>query len=85
MACAILAPVAWEPVKNRPSMSCACNAAPTSPAPTMSTKMSCGTPASCIRRAIAWPVMTAYSEGLYNTALPVSRAGMKTLPPTNQG
>jgi hypothetical protein len=47
--------------------------------------MSGGTPASCISRAISRPVMTAYSEGLYNTALPVSSAGTNTLQPTNQG
>ena len=74
-ACAMAAPVAYEPVKNRPSMSCASSAAPTSPPPTTAMNTSCGTPAACSKRAIASPVSVAYSEGLYSTALPVSSAG----------
>jgi hypothetical protein len=37
------------------------------------------------QRVISWPVMVAYSDGLYSTALPVSSAGTMTLQPTNQG
>ncbi len=64
-ACAMRAPVAWEPVKNRPSIDCSSKAAPTSPVPTSATNTSFGTPASCSKRAISSPLKVAYSDGLY--------------------
>lgn len=78
-------PVAYEPVKKTPSSGCCSKAAPASAAPTRHTMTSRGTPASCSSRAISSPVSVAYSEGLYNTALPVARAGRITLQPTNHG
>ena len=63
-ACAIFAPVAYEPVKNTPSTSCASSAAPTSPRPTSGTNTSSGTPDSCSSRAMCRPVSVANSEGL---------------------
>ena len=85
MAWAIFAPVAYEPVKNTPSTGCASSAAPASPAPTITCKTSCGTPAPCSRLPISRPVSVAYSLGLYSTALPASSAGTKTLAPTKYG
>ncbi len=78
-------PVAYEPVKNTPSSGCESSSAPTEPSPTTTENTSTGTPASFSIEAMARPVSVAYSDGLYTTALPASRAGTKTLEPTKYG
>ena len=85
ISCAILAPVAYEPVKKTPSTGCASTARPTSPAPMTTAKTSCGMPDRCSSLPISRPVSVANSDGLYSTALPVSSAGTNTLAPTKYG